>query len=654
MTLASHQRFQSIGDCLNGNVGSEKSLKNKRIEQLLKRGIKNTVSGVSRYPFPRATASYLGITFFMLIFSSLALSSLAHSANNFSKAVAVYPLECDETFSCPESLMPRVGFWVEVFSRWDTNTAIFHDKENPQRVYSTLKRNEGCRRSRKGDAVYKERRRLKRSLTSLSETLQKGGSLSNSQKRLYVSFKGASAKEVRAAADRVRCQSGNKDRMREALSQFHIYRPTILDALEAQNLTPELQYLPFVESAFNPEALSHVGAAGLWQIMPSTGRTLGLTVNSRVDERYDPRAATYAAAKYFRNSVDTLSERAFENGHTINARDLNPFVITSYNYGVRGMERAISQVGLDYERLLKEYKSPSFQTAVKNFYASFLAARHVAKNSDQFFGVVAPDNANRLYSFNTFKLGRPTSAKRVSKELGINTAQLKELNPALKKNIWRHKALIPKGYILKLPYREEGWNAQVEAMKRLPRELEKPGYVWHRVKRGQTACGIAEKYRASCRAVKKLNKLNKKSVIYIGQRLKIPTKSGGISVASTASSSSSSSPSNTPGSKSLSSGLIDYKIKRGDTSCSIAERSGMRCGEFLAINGLRRDSVIQVGQRVKVSSQNSWHVVVRGQTACGIAERYRVQCSLLLDANRLTMRSNIQVGQRLRIPSQRY
>jgi len=407
----------------------------------------------------------------------------------------------------------------------------------------------------------------------------------------------------------------------------------------------ELQYLPFVESAFNPEALSHVGAAGLWQIMPSTGRTLGLTVNSRVDERYDPRAATYAAAKYFRDSVDTLSERAFENGHTVNARDLNPFVITSYNYGVRGMERAISQVGLDYERLLKEYKSPSFQTAVKNFYASFLAARHVAKNSDQFFGVVAPNNANRLYSFNTVKLSRSTSAKRIIKELGVDVAQLKQLNPALKKNIWRHKALIPKGYVIKLPYREQGWNTQVEAMKRLPKELEKSGYVWHRVKRGQTACGIAEKYRASCRELKKLNKLNKKAVIVIGQRLKVPTASGGISVASNGASSSS---------NISRSGLINYKVKRGDTSCSIAERSGMRCSEFLAINGLRRNSIIRVGQRVKVSSQSSWHLVKSGQTACGIAESYRVRCSLLLDANRLTMRSNILAGQRLRIPSQRY
>ena len=573
------------------------------------------------------------------------LNTSAFAASNLSKPVSTYPLQCDETFSCPESLLPRVGFWVEVFSRWDTGTAIFHDKENPQRVYSTLKRNEGCRKSRKGDSVDKERKRLKRRLEALSKKIAKNEPLSESQSRLYASFNGASSKEVEAASLRVRCQSGNKDRMREALAQFHVYRPTILDALESQNLTPELQYLPFVESAFNPQALSHVGAAGLWQIMPSTGRTLGLKVNTKVDERYDPRAATYAAAKYFRDSVDTLSETAFENGESIRAKDLNPFVITSYNYGVRGMQRAIKQVGLDYERLLVEYKSPSFQTAVKNFYASFLAARYVAKNSDDFFGVITPDKSNSFDSFNTLILDRATSAKRLSKELGANMNQLKELNPALKNVIWRHKALIPKGYKVKLPYREQGWLAQVEQMNKLPNEVEKPGFVWHRVRRGQTACGIAEKYGASCKALRKLNNLNRKAVIYVGKRIKVPSQSGGISVSGSLTESVA---------LGTNSSLQQYKVKRGDTSCLIAQRSGMRCGEFLAINGLVRSSVIKVGQYVKVSSENSWHVVRRGQTACGIAEDYRVRCSLLLDANRLTRSSNIKVGQRLRIPSQRY
>jgi len=151
----------------------------------------------------------------------LAASGGSPMAASVDVPVANYPLQCDETFSCPTSLLPRVSFWVEVFSRWDTNTAIFHDKENPHRVYSTLKRKEGCRRSRKGDSIDRERRRLKKMLTAISERQDQGKALSDSQKKLQILFMGQPSHEIRAAANRVRCQSGNKNRMREALRQFH-------------------------------------------------------------------------------------------------------------------------------------------------------------------------------------------------------------------------------------------------------------------------------------------------------------------------------------------------------------------------------------------------------------------------------------------------
>lgn len=613
---------------------------------LLKKEFDHITPTTSSIKMPRRHFQLLLVTLLCL---SVLFARNVLAAKSLDVPVKLYPLQCDETFSCPASLLPRVGFWVEVFSRWDTNTAIFHDKENPHRVYTTLKRTQGCRKSRKGDSVDRERRRLKKKLKTISSRLKSGSSLSESQQKIADLFADQTTSttisaEIANAADRVRCQSGNQDRMREALRQFQLYRPTILDALESQNLTPELQYLPFVESAFNPNALSHVGAAGLWQIMPQTGRTLGLTVNNAVDERYDPKSATYAAALYFRNSVDDLSETAFENGFSVVAKDLNPFVITSYNYGVRGMERAIKQVGLNYERLLLEYKSPSFQTAVKNFYASFLAARHVAKNSDQFFGPIEPDTSQRIYSFNRVSLTRATSAKRLSKSLNVDIDILKRLNPALKSVVWRNKALAPKGFNLKLPFREAGWDSELASMYRLPKEVERPGYLWHKVRSGQTACGIARKYKASCNALKKLNRLNKKATIYIGQRLKVPTKTGGISVAS--------STVNTRSSANIaSSSTSEYRVQRGDTACKIATSFKMRCGEFLAINGLQRTSLLQIGQRVMVSAKNSWHVVRNGQTACGIAESYRVSCSALLDANRLRRSSVIKVGQRLRIPT---
>lgn len=595
-----------------------------------------------------------GICAAIVVFFVLSVPALA----KVPKQVGTYELDCNETFSCPYSLRPRVAFWVEVFSRWDTNTAVFHDKDNPHRVYSTIKRKEGCRRSRKGDSIDRERKRLKRLLKSIARKRGEEKNLNRTEQDIDVLFAGQDIDDIKRASERVRCQSGNSDRMRTALSQFMAYRPVILDALESQSLTPELQYLPFVESAFNPQALSHVGAAGLWQIMPSTGRTLGLTVNNKVDERYDPRAATYAAAQYFRNSVDNLTETAFENGLTVVNKDLNPFVITSYNYGVRGMERAIKQVGLDYERLLREYKSPSFQTAVKNFYASFLAARHVAKNAQTFFGDVEQDRSNILHSFNTVRLKRATSVKRLSKQTGVDLNVLKKLNPALKRVIWRHKALVPQGFALKLPYQSNGWKDAMASVYSLPAEKERPGFIWHRVRKGQTACGIAERYSASCRALLKLNKLDRKGTIYIGQRIKVPSQNGGISVVKSSRkgaaqplvpdlASSSTAPGKTES-------MRRYRVKSGDTACSIAIRFGMKCNELLAMNGLTRSSLINVGQRLTVTAENSWHTVRRGQTACGIAESYRVKCSQLLDANRLRLNDTIRIGQRLRIPSQRY
>ena len=574
-------------------------------------------------------------------------------ARTLQHPVANYTLQCDETFSCPASLLPRVSFWVEVFSRWDTNTAIFHDKENPHRVYSTIKRSEGCRRSRKGDSVDRERKRLKKALLNTAAKISAGKELTTSQHQLESLFIGHPVAEIKRAAGRIRCQSGNQDRMRNALTHFQLYRPTILDALESQNLTPELQYLPFVESAFNPEALSHVGAAGLWQIMPQTGRRLGLTVNSVVDERYDPKRATFAAALYFRNSVDDLSESAFENGFPVIAKELNPFVITSYNYGVRGMQRAIKQVGLNYERLLREYKSPNFQTAVKNFYASFLAARHVAKNSETFFGVLPQAQPDHSYAHNTINLPRATSAKRIVRELNIDKDALDDLNPALKKIVWRDKALIPKNFKLRLPYRDTGWDQAISDLQKLPAEFEKPGYLWHRVRRGQTACGIAEKYRASCRGLFRMNRLNKRGTIYAGQRLKVPTNNGGIGVVKSTGSwqtSGSGQVSASATGQSSTASVHDYKVQKGDTACRIANRHKMKCTEFMAINGLNRKSIIRVGQRVVVSSANVWHTVRSGQTPCGIADSYRVSCSALLDANRLRRSSTIYVGQRLRVP----
>lgn len=83
------------------------------------------------------------------------------------------------------------------------------------------------------------------------------------------------------------------------LERKKIYFPMILKIFKDKKVPPELAYVSMLESGFNPNALSHAGARGLWQFMPKTGRTFNLRVDDMMDERTDPEKATYAAAEYF-------------------------------------------------------------------------------------------------------------------------------------------------------------------------------------------------------------------------------------------------------------------------------------------------------------------------------------------------------------------
>ena len=85
------------------------------------------------------------------------------------------------------------------------------------------------------------------------------------------------------------------------LGASNFYMPIFEEALEAYGLPLELKYLPVIESALNPKATSHVGAAGLWQFMVATGKQYGLEINSLVDERRDPIKSSYAAARFLKD-----------------------------------------------------------------------------------------------------------------------------------------------------------------------------------------------------------------------------------------------------------------------------------------------------------------------------------------------------------------
>ena len=144
------------------------------------------------------------------------------------------------------------------------------------------------------------------------------------------------------------------------LGASNFYMPIFEDALAAYDVPLELKYLPVIESALNPKATSRVGAAGLWQFMPSTGKQYGLEINSLVDERRDPVKASYAAARYLRDLYRIYGDWSL--------------VIASYNCGPETVRKAIQRANgsTDYWAIY-----PYLPRETKGYVPAFIAANYV-------------------------------------------------------------------------------------------------------------------------------------------------------------------------------------------------------------------------------------------------------------------------------------
>ena len=586
-----------------------------------------------------------------LLISLLLAALVGASAAESARAHHLLPdhtLQCSDNFPCPKAIQPRVHFWIEVFGSWRKDTAILHDPKRPERVYAVIKSGQGCHRAVRS-IIKRNRERVKKSLLSIAGKIESGQKISDGNERhLAALFPSKKPREIRAAANNIRCQSGVRDSFVEGLKRYHHYRIMIDDVLRENNLPAEIRYLPFVESSYNPAAYSKAGAAGMWQIMPKTARVLGLELNATLDERRDPEAATRAAARYLNNADRDLSKVAKEINPNITRAQINPFIITSYNYGVSGMKRAMRKVEPDFMAVLERHKSPRFQIAVKNFYASFLAARHVAINAEHFFGKLPVDPT---YRYQTVVLEHPTSITRIKTVFGIDEAQLRPLNRALTRFVWRGWRLVPAGYRLHLPHKKDLWQAERVKLASLRPEKVIGGGDRYTVRRGDTACGIARAVKVNCSELIRANHLGKTALIIAGQKLVIPRKlmvvdsSGG-----------------TRKSSGLSGVATTYRVRKGDTACAIAKRFGVDCRTLINHNRLGRTAKIYPGQTLSISGQvpasiqpgglnaDYLYIVRKGDSACRVAQRFAVNCAALQQLNQLNRTTIIHPGQKLKIP----
>jgi len=184
-----------------------------------------------------------------------------------------------------------------------------------------------------------------------------------------------------------------------------------------------------VESSFNVRARSSVGAVGMWQFMPDTGKKF-LRIDDAVDERKDPLASTRAAARLLKENRKLLGNW--------------PLAITAYNHGTEGIFRAIGAVGSQkLEDLIRNYQSPTFGFASKNFYAEFLAAVEIAKNSEAYFPFF---RSLRPIPFHEVPINRAVQVQSVLKPAAISQNDFFDWNPALNPAA----KVLPAGYRVKV------------------------------------------------------------------------------------------------------------------------------------------------------------------------------------------------------------
>jgi membrane-bound lytic murein transglycosylase D len=308
------------------------------------------------------------------------------------------PLRAQERpFAVPDGLEGPVNFWKQIFAQYSTNEVVLFDPLDPVTIYSVVRATD----NEEGRAV-----------------------LDRERARVIAEY------DLGADETRIRSQRGAKEHFAEGLKIAGRYISEMKKIFRAEGLPVELAYLPLVESSFNIRARSGAGAVGMWQFMPDTGKKF-LRIDGNIDERRDPFESTKAAARLLKENYQLLGNW--------------PLAITAYNHGTDGMFRGIKAVESDnIVDLIRQYQSPTFGFASKNFYAEFLAVVELATKKDTYFPFLRTHSPVSLREVAT---KRAMPLRSVLTPAAISSSDFFEWNPALDSAA----TMLPAGYRIKLP-----------------------------------------------------------------------------------------------------------------------------------------------------------------------------------------------------------
>lgn len=310
-----------------------------------------------------------------------------------------------------------------------------------------------------------------------------------------------------------------RKQMAYLLGMSDYYFPIFEEKLNAYGLPLELRNLPIIESALNPGAISHAGAAGLWQFMVLTGRMYGLEINSLVDERCDPIKSTDAACRFLRDLYGIYGDWHL--------------VIAAYNCGPGNVNKAIRRAGgkHDYWQIY-----PYLPAETRGYVPIFIAANYAMNFAEEHH--ICPVKVNMPLMVDTILTGNRMHLEQVSAVLDLPLDELRALNPQYRKDILPGNG---KNYALCLPMNYSGAfidkeadilsykadslvnnrRPEIEMAQKSSTESNGSGStVYYKVRSGNTLGGIAQKYHITVAQLKKWNHISG-TTIRVGQTLKI-------------------------------------------------------------------------------------------------------------------------------------
>ena len=315
--------------------------------------------------------------------------------------------------------------------------------------------------------------------------------------------------------------------IRVILALGDYYFPIMEEIFDRNGLPVELIYLTVVESALNPFAVSPAGASGLWQLMLPTGRSLGLTVNSLIDERFDVYKSSEAAALYLKQLYGL-----FDNWL---------LAIAAYNCGPGNVTKAIRRSG-GKTTFWGVY--PYLPRETRNYIPLFIGAYYACYYHNEHN--ICPQAQSMPLATDTLAVQIPLTFAQISQSTGIPTEQIRTLNPQYKRGVIPAAGSTP--YTIRLPlkgitrlddaliylrrdHKEELSKQIAEAQQEIKKaptptrksKVTRNHYKTYKVRRGDTLSKIAKRHGVSASAIKRANGLKGRNPkLRPGQRLKIP------------------------------------------------------------------------------------------------------------------------------------